>query len=121
MEAKDAKDLTKTAKDKKDKKKNDYDKLSEAEKQAIRDEQIAKAVKIIDSNITDAANSGTDRIFIPKNDALIRDMDAKAIEQLLLIYTTPGQGGEYFECSEDASCLRFSWLNELNSVKTNGQ
>lgn len=110
MQAKEAKDLTKAAKDKKVKDKDDYDKLSEAEKQVIRDELIAEAQPIIDNNIRDMANAGNDTYSITTSDPLLSKMDATAIAQLTTIYTTPGQGNKYFTVTSSGEWLVFGWV-----------
>jgi hypothetical protein len=109
MEAKEAKDKTKEAKDKIIKKKDDYDKLTEPEKQVIRDDLIAKTIVIIDRNIIDVANMAGEYIVVRKDDKLLIDMDAEAITQLFTIYETPGQGGERFYCYDNGSHIRIEW------------
>lgn len=102
MQVKEAKDLTKTAKDTKAKAKDDYDKLTEGEKQVIRDAAVAKAVEIIDKNIFEASNKGEEQIVIFKTDSLIADMDSTAIEQLLANYAS-------FDYTDASGSLMISW------------
>jgi uncharacterized membrane protein len=57
LSAKTAKDIRQAAKAAKQAKKDAWDALTKEEKQAIRDAQVAAAVPIIDTNITDAAKA----------------------------------------------------------------
>ena len=111
MEAKEAKDLAKASKDAKDKKKSDYDKLKESEKKAIRDVLVPAAQAVIDAAIKDLAAKGETSYALPKMDPIVAGMDDKAIDQLMALYTTPGQGNHKFSVTNSAGWLTFDWAD----------
>jgi hypothetical protein len=113
MNTKEARDLLNAAKAKKQKKKDDYEKLTEPEKQIIRDEQVAKAVEIIDRNIKDAVNNGDSHIVVWKHDKLIADMDEQAIAQLFKVYEDAGQGNDEFVCTDNDSHIHIELVETI--------
>lgn len=108
MDVKELKDLVKAAKDKKVKDKDDYNKLTAAEKKAIRADLIAKATEVIDNNIKDAARRDEERYVIPKSDSLLSSMDDEAIAQLVASYNI-SKGNASMVCTDALGSLVIDW------------